>query len=86
MIGIRTLNHLFSIAMNDFCYVANLQNFTWTPQFANLKLPNANGITGARIGHSGIVRCHIYPYFHPLTIPLAVLDSITNRLYILFGF
>ncbi|KAK4514234.1 Phosphatidylinositol-4-phosphate 5-kinase [Mucor velutinosus] len=55
-------------AMNDFCYVANLQNFTWTAQFATLKLPNANGATGARAGHS------------------AVLDAITNRLYILFGF
>ncbi|CAO0800089.1 unnamed protein product [Mucor circinelloides] len=57
-----------SKAMNDFCYVANLQNFTWTAQFASLTLPNANGATGARMGHS------------------AVLDAITHRLYILFGF
>ncbi|GAN11309.1 hypothetical protein MAM1_0536c10868 [Mucor ambiguus] len=57
-----------SKAMNDFCYVANLQNFTWTPHFASLKLPGANGVTGARLGHS------------------AVIDAITNRLYILFGF
>jgi len=72
--------------MNDFCYVANLQNFTWTAQFASLTLPNANGATGARMGHSGIDRHTVYLMFDELTVSLAVLDAITNRLYILFGF
>lgn len=72
--------------MNDFCYVANLQSFTWTPQFASLTLPNANGATGARMGHSGIERRTVYLIFDELTVSLAVLDAITNRLFILFGF
>lgn len=51
------LTQLLSVAMNDFYYVTNLQNFTWTPQFATLILPNANGATCARMGHSGGVKC-----------------------------
>jgi hypothetical protein len=39
--------------MNDFCYIANLQTFTWVAQFANLTLPDTNGVTGARLAHSG---------------------------------